>query len=59
QPGLGALSAGQTSWLALDLQPGTYVALCFVPDEQTGTPHALMGMVSIFTVDEAGATPAA
>ena len=50
EPGLGAISAGQTSWLALDLEPGTYIALCFVPDEQTGAPHALMGMVQIFTV---------
>jgi hypothetical protein len=50
QPGLGAISPGQTSWLALDLAPGTYFALCFVPDRETGTPHALMGMVQVFTV---------
>ena len=50
QPGLGALSPGQTSWLALDLAPGTYIALCFVPDRETGVPHALMGMVQVFTV---------
>lgn len=59
QPGLGALSSGQTSWLALDLEPGTYIALCFVPDEQTGAPHALMGMVQVFTVGEGMGTPAA
>jgi len=50
QPGLGALSPGQTSWLALNLAPGTYIALCFVPDQETGVPHALMGMVQVFTV---------
>jgi len=59
QPGLGVLSPGQTSWLALDLAPGTYIALCFVPDEETGVPHALMGMVQVFTVGEGTATPAA
>jgi hypothetical protein len=59
QPGLGVLSPGQTSWLALDLAPGTYIALCFVPDEATGAPHALMGMVQVFTVGEGMATPAA
>jgi len=60
EPGLGALSPGQTSWLALDLQPGTYIALCFVPDEQTGAPHAAMGMVQIFAVEGAVAgTPTA
>jgi hypothetical protein len=59
QPGLGVLSPGQTSWLALDLAPGTYIALCFVPDEETGAPHAVMGMVQVFTVGEGMATPAA
>jgi hypothetical protein len=59
QPGLDEISPGQTSWLALDLAPGTYIALCFVPDEETGVPHALMGMVQVFTVGEGMATPAA
>jgi len=45
--------------LALDLAPGTYIALCFVPEEETGAPHALMGMVQVFTVGEEMATPAA
>jgi hypothetical protein len=55
--GLGWLSPGQVAWTELDLQPGTYVALCFVFDPQTGMPHAMMGMVDVFTVGEA-ATPA-
>ncbi len=45
--------------LALDLARGTYIALCFVPEEETGAPHALMGMVQVFTVGEEMATPAA
>ena len=46
----GILSAGQTNWLAFDLAPGTYVALCFIPDQDTGMPHVLMGMLEVFTV---------
>ena len=45
--------------LALDLARRTYIALCFVPDEEMGVPHALMGMVQVFTVGEGMATPAA
>jgi hypothetical protein len=59
QPGLAVLSPGYTSWLALDLAPGTYAALCFVPDEQTGVPHAAMGMFAVFTVGEEPGPPAA
>jgi hypothetical protein len=48
--GLGFISPGLTAWAILDLQPGTYAAFCYIPDQPTGTPHAFMGMVSIFTV---------
>jgi hypothetical protein len=27
-----------------NLPRGTYVLICFVSDEETGMPHALMGM---------------
>lgn len=46
----GVLSTGQANWLQFDLAPGTYAALCFVSDPESGMPHALMGMVEIFTV---------
>ena len=52
------LSAGRTTWVALDLEPGTYVAFCFVSDRETGMPHAAMGMVEVFTVAAPG-TPTA
>jgi hypothetical protein len=55
--GLGMMSGGQTAWVVLDLVPGTYVMLCFIPDQQMGMPHATMGMAGIFAVDAAG-TPA-
>jgi hypothetical protein len=52
--GVGYLSPGRTAWAVLDLTPGTYAALCFVPDRETGMPHAAMGMVAVFQVGEAG-----
>ena len=60
--GLTVISAGRTAWIAPDLAPGTYVAICFIPDPESGAPHAALGMVSIFTVGEGaapGGTPAA
>lgn len=50
--GSSTLSVGQSLYLALDLAPGTYGAVCFFPDRQTGAPHLLMGMAQIFTVGE-------
>ena len=61
--GVGYLSPGRTAWGVLDLAPGTYVALCFTPDRESGMPHAAMGMVAVFAVGETGTpttgTPAA
>jgi hypothetical protein len=48
--GIGTISPGQTGWYITDLEPGTYVALCFVPDRDSGMPHVMMGMVQVFTV---------
>lgn len=50
-------SSGTTVWMDVDLQPGTYVLVCFVIDPATGMPHAMEGMVSLFQVG-AAATPA-
>jgi len=55
--GIGWLSPGETAWTEVDLAPGTYIALCFVPDPETFVPHAAMGMVAVFTVGESTATP--
>ena len=44
------LSAGKSMWIEFDLAPGTYAAVCFFPDLETGMPHAAMGMVQVFTV---------
>lgn len=43
-------SGGQTTWAEFDLKPGTYATVCFIFDLETGQPHALNGMVTVFTV---------
>jgi hypothetical protein len=43
-------SSGQTLWLPVNLSAGSYAALCFVTDPNTGKAHVTEGMVSIFTV---------
>ncbi len=48
--GLGAIGAGQTAWVDLDLAPGDYAAVCLVPDPATGKPHLMLGMSAAFTV---------
>jgi hypothetical protein len=54
--GLGWLTPGATAWTEVDLEPGTYFALCYVFDPETGQPHVANGMVDVFTVGEV-ATP--
>ena len=43
-------SGGQTIWSEFDLDPGTYAVICFILDHETGRPHAVDGMVTVFTV---------
>jgi hypothetical protein len=42
--GLDVLSAGTHATLTYDMPPGTYVLQCFVADDETVIPHAIMGM---------------
>jgi hypothetical protein len=48
--GFQAITPGESGWLQLDLEPGHYVAICYVPGAETGDPHFAMGMVQSFTV---------
>jgi len=48
--GFQALTPGQTGWLNLDLEPGDYVALCYVPDPASGHAHLELGMIMPFSV---------
>ena len=38
------VSPGKTIAVSYNLPRGTYVLLCFVADDVTGIPHAIMGM---------------
>lgn len=49
--GSGIMSPGVQIWMDLNLEAGAYGALCFAPDDFTGPPHALGGMVSTFEVE--------
>lgn len=40
----GFQSAGTSMWMPLSLEPGIYGIFCFLPDEESGMPHAFMGM---------------
>lgn len=46
----GNQSTGTTQWLAVDLQPGTYVMVCFFPDQADMLPHAYHGMYAVVEV---------
>lgn len=45
------LSSGMTNWFSVDLAPGDYLLVCFVPDQETGIPHAMLGMIDVVTVE--------
>ncbi|HMK11954.1 MAG TPA: hypothetical protein VK461_10260 [Acidimicrobiales bacterium] len=48
---IGATSPGTTVSVEQHFEPGTYVIACLMPDMQRdGTPHAMEGMFSSFTV---------
>jgi hypothetical protein len=44
-----AAAGGDTEYLTVDLEPGSYGFVCFLPDTD-GTPHAFKGMAVPFTV---------
>ena len=48
--GMAALAAGGSSWIKIHLEPGTYAALSFLPQQRTGKPQFLLGMITSFTV---------
>ncbi|MDP2480192.1 MAG: hypothetical protein Q8W51_03195 [Candidatus Palauibacterales bacterium] len=48
--GVTGLSPGREAEAEVDLRPGHYAFLCFLPDATDGKPHFEHGMVSAFTV---------
>jgi hypothetical protein len=49
--GMSPLSTGKTGWIPVTLEAGTYVIICFVPDIESGEPHAYHGMYQVITVE--------
>jgi len=47
-----AISGGQSIWVEGTLDPGFYVALCFMTDFGDATPHLMAGMIDSFEVTE-------
>ena len=45
-----APAPGGTMWTTLDLKPGDYTLICFLPDPETEKPHHKLGMEQEFSV---------
>jgi uncharacterized cupredoxin-like copper-binding protein len=48
--GVSAILPGMTTYFTVDLTPGDYAFLCFIPDAKDGKPHLEHGMVKQFKV---------
>ena len=56
--GVSDFVPNRSVWAHLDLQPGNYVALCFVTDPASRKPHFALGMLTAFSVGNAQPLPA-
>jgi len=45
-------SRGTSTWIPMNLEPGTYGLVCFFPDIADGMPHAFHGMYIVVEVGE-------
>jgi hypothetical protein len=48
--GVAGLSTGLTDYYTVDLKPGDYALVCFLPDEKDGKPHFTHGMTQTIKV---------
>ena len=48
--GISAMDPGHVNEIPLDLAPGTYGLLCFIPDAKDGKPHVAHGMMQDIVV---------
>jgi hypothetical protein len=48
--GASAIMPNKATFPTIDFTPGTYVLVCFVPDQATGKPHIQLGMFKAFEV---------
>ena len=49
-PGISPLSNGISNTVAVDVTPGQYALICFLPDAKDGRPHLAHGMVKQIAV---------
>jgi uncharacterized cupredoxin-like copper-binding protein len=49
--GIAALSPDHDGTMTVDLVPGEYAFVCFVPDPASGKPHIQLGMIGALTVE--------
>jgi hypothetical protein len=50
QAGVGVISPQAASLAQVDLEPGTYGAVCFIPEPNSEIPHLMLGMTNVFEV---------
>jgi hypothetical protein len=48
--GVAPLGKGRSTTVSLDLTPGSYGMVCFLPDAKDGKPHSMHGMTAQFEV---------
>ncbi len=48
--GVTGMSKGDVAYVPVDLTPGEYAILCFLPDARDGKPHVAHGMMTQITV---------
>ncbi|MBA3260206.1 MAG: hypothetical protein H0T68_12175 [Gemmatimonadales bacterium] len=42
---MAPLERGGVNWIEVDLEPGKYALICFLPDAKDGKPHFTHGMM--------------
>lgn len=48
--GVAAMDPGQPVFFTIDMTPGNYVFICFVPDAKDGKPHVAHGMIQTLSI---------
>ncbi len=51
QGGISVIEPGASAYFTVDVEPGQYILVCFAPDEETGAPHLMQGMVQEITIE--------
>jgi plastocyanin len=49
--GITAIMPNTSATIDVDVEPGNYAWLCFVPDPASGQPHVVLGMIGALTVE--------